>query len=447
MDTTSNSSRPLLIIGAGIAGLILAQACRKHNLPYALFERDASPHARSAGWGLTLHWSYATLRSLLPEDILLLLPQTYVNKVAVERGEIGSFAFFDLSTGESRWRVPLPMGGERIRVSRERLRSLLHQGLEMEWGKTLVGVKKGHDGVVAVFNDATEVEGCMVVGCDGARSQVRRLCHGDDSHNSQLPVRFIGAGARYPETSIAEIRKLDPFFLQGSDPRTNAFLWFSFLNTPSDPGSISTEADEHTVDSEASTGKLYRCQIMTSWPYRPGFLDCAEPVEVPESKVDQLKWMKKLAEDWVEPFRSLVQGISEDSEVKPIDLADWLPRSTAATPLGQECGGRIALVGDAGHAMVMYRGEGANHAIVDVGRLFELVKPLMDGRSPSDNGAWQTAIEEYEREMIERSSTGVKASRQACLDAHDWSRLNDESPLVKRRVMREDLEAAPQPQH
>ena len=49
-------------------------------------------------------------------------------------------------------------------------------------------------------------------------------------------------------------------------------------------------------------------------------------------------------------------------------------------------------------------------------------------------------MESYEAEMIDRTELAVLASRQACLDAHDWSRLNDKSPLVRRRLMKADLE-------
>ena len=121
---------PVLIIGAGISGLTLAQACRKQNLPYRIFERDSSATHRSAGWGLTLNWALDTFRYLIPEDILERLPETYVNKEAVDAGEKGSFTFFDLSSGEAKWNVP---ASERIRVSRERLRKLMLRGVEVEW--------------------------------------------------------------------------------------------------------------------------------------------------------------------------------------------------------------------------------------------------------------------------------------------------------------------------
>ncbi len=355
------------------------------------------------------------------------LPETYVNREGVEKGEIGSFTYFDLSNGDAKWRVPF--SGDRIRVSRERLRSLMLQGLDVEWERKLVDVKKGSGGVVAVFENGTEVKGAVLMGCDGANSNVRKLCHPDTYRNDQLPVRFIGAGVRYTETEIRELRKLDPFFLQGSNPSTDAFLWFSFLDTPTDPDPSGTKTEDDK----------YYCQIMTSWPYRSGFLGHSDPIEMPETRAEQLRWMKTLAKDWTEPFHSLIMNIPDgenDCEIMPVYLADWLPRRTTAFD------GRVVLLGDAAHTMVMFRGEGANHAIVDVSMALDHIVPLIksSGGNRSDDALWKKAVEDYEREMIERSELAVMASRQACIDAHDYKRLDDKSPLVRRRLMRADFE-------
>ena len=45
----------VLIVGAGIGGIALGQALRKRGIPFSLFERDASEHARFQGWALSLH--------------------------------------------------------------------------------------------------------------------------------------------------------------------------------------------------------------------------------------------------------------------------------------------------------------------------------------------------------------------------------------------------------
>jgi 2-polyprenyl-6-methoxyphenol hydroxylase-like FAD-dependent oxidoreductase len=127
----------ILIVGAGITGLLLAQSLRKRAsyLPptstpkFSIFERDPSPSFRGAGWGLTIHWSLKDFISLLPQYLVDRLPETFVNPEAVEQGDKGNFLLYDLQTGTEKFRVP---PNERIRVSRERLRRLLMDGLEIE---------------------------------------------------------------------------------------------------------------------------------------------------------------------------------------------------------------------------------------------------------------------------------------------------------------------------
>lgn len=133
------STPPILIIGAGISGLILAQYLQRCGIPFEIFDRDSAFDARSGGWGLTLHWALPALRHLLPEHLVARLPETFVNKDAAARGDMGRFHFFDLKSGRALYDVPAE---ERIRVNRGRLRELLTSGLDVQvsWGSPLDGM-------------------------------------------------------------------------------------------------------------------------------------------------------------------------------------------------------------------------------------------------------------------------------------------------------------------
>ena len=45
----------VLIAGAGLGGLTLAQTLRKQGISYEIFERDTGKDSRFQGWAIALH--------------------------------------------------------------------------------------------------------------------------------------------------------------------------------------------------------------------------------------------------------------------------------------------------------------------------------------------------------------------------------------------------------
>lgn len=261
----------------------------------------------------------------------------------------------------------------------------------------------------------------MVVGCDGSRSRVRsRLFPSTEMHsNYSLPVRLLGASTIYPGSVTSPVRSLDPFFFQGGDPETNAAHWFSFLDSPSSSGRGDASRD---------------CQILVSWPHRPGFMGRTKPLEVPSNSSERVRLMKTISKDWADPFRTIVQSLPEDTEVKTISLEDWVPPPDHWNDVpGSE---RVVLIGDAAHAMTMYRGEAANHGIADVDLLVSHIVPTLSKLSEHGHDGLAEACKNYTLDMVERASPAVLKSRQACLDAHMYERINDDSPLIQKRAVR-----------
>lgn len=74
---------------------------------------------------------------------------------------------------------------------------------------------------------------------------------------------------------------------------------------------------------------------------------------------------------------------------------------------------------------------------MDVSVLLSHILPVLKGSSPSRT--MKDAILAYEEEMIARTRPAVLASRRAAMDAHDYKRIDDNSPLIsKRAVIREE---------
>lgn len=138
----------ILIIGAGLTGLILAQALRKlQNLAslnnnttpppplitYEIFERDPRAFFRGGGWSLTIHWALTDLQNLLPDEIMQNFETCLVNRDAAAAGQAGNFQFLNLCTKEIVEAWPIPRGAAS-RVSRERILELLMRGVEVRVG-------------------------------------------------------------------------------------------------------------------------------------------------------------------------------------------------------------------------------------------------------------------------------------------------------------------------
>lgn len=139
----------------------------------------------------------------------------------------------------------------------------------------------------------------------------------------------------YSKKRCDSIRAVDPFFFQATDPDTNAFFWFSFLDVPPQ-----ASGDEEEVI----------CQILTSWPFHEEFRGKGVATETPEGNVERVRLMKEIASGWVEPFRSIVHDIPEEgTEPKEIRIEDWPPEKGSWS----NAEGRVTLIGDAAHAMTM----------------------------------------------------------------------------------------------
>ncbi|KAL2811014.1 hypothetical protein BDW59DRAFT_177106 [Aspergillus cavernicola] len=86
---------------------------------------------------------------------------------------------------------------------------------------------------------------------------------------------------------------------------------------------------------------------------------------------------------------------------------------------------RVTLAGDAAHAMVMYRGEAANHGII-----FHLVAAIKKIHTSTDA---KTAIDGYKGKMREHTASAVQLSQQACLEAHVWDQLNENCAILSKQ--------------
>ncbi|KAJ5907661.1 hypothetical protein N7495_000343 [Penicillium taxi] len=396
-------SDPILIIGAGISGLVLAQYLQSKGVLYQIFERDSAQDTRNGGWGLTLTWALPALCELLPESVVQQFPECFVNKDAAIRGDVGRFHFFDLKSGESIYNIP---AAQRIRVNRGRLRQVLTAGINIQWNKNFVSMESSDDSITAQFEDGTSYTGRLLVASDGARSRARQILYPSYQMNS-LPVQLLGASPLYSVEDMKGAQSIDPFIFMGTHPDTNIFLFFGFLDTP--------------ANFEESSKDKYHCQVIVSW-------DDTQNIAVPDGDSERIALMKKLTADWAEPFRSLVHNLPDDIAARSIRIEDWMfhPNRTHVHQ-------RTVLMGDSAHTMTMYRGEGANNSIIDVQDLVKIVD--MTNPESFKLETLAASLEAYERTIFTRVRPSLLGSRQACLDAHNFAKIMEGSPLIEERLL------------
>ncbi|KAL4758314.1 FAD-dependent oxidoreductase [Aspergillus foveolatus] len=393
---------PVLIVGAGIVGLTLGQALKQKNIPFVIYERDPHPDSRVQGWAITLHWALQYIEALVPSETLQRIQDAQVDP-DVARNDNGNFLFINLATGEPKFKIP---PSKRWRVNREKMRRALLAGIEehVHFDKRVDGVtltEGGRPQLLFRNGDVEEhVAGKLVVGMEGSRSTVRRFLRPDAYRNVQLPVRFIGVAVDLTDDEVAPLRNMDPLLFQGCHPETGVYLWFSILESPAN-----------------NANGLWRVQINLSWPVKTA------DDEVPKTNKERLTLMKKRAAGFVPFLYETVQRIPDGTPVVEVSLADWecLPWDNRD--------GKVTLASDAAHAMVMYRGEAANHGLLDIFHLIEAIATIYAG------GDQKIAIDEYEREMRERTAPAVRLSRQACLEAHVWDQLNEGCAILSRRKL------------
>jgi 2-polyprenyl-6-methoxyphenol hydroxylase-like FAD-dependent oxidoreductase len=285
----------------------------------------------------------------------------------------------------------------------------------LQWSKSLDKITHETEYEIDVeFDDGTTASGTHLVGCDGARSKVREiLCSlaGQNSRNDPVDVRFLGCSVELPSDVVARMRQLDPLFLQGHHPN-GSFLFFGIQETPA-----------------INEWQKFRCQVNVSWQYRKGFLGRDHPTEVPGCQKARLALIREIASHWTSPFQDIVCSIPIETPLQNIRLEDW---SQSDSGTWENLHGRATLIGDAAHAMTMYRGEAVNHGITDVYDLIECYLHTLSDSEGTLNG--QEACDTFEKKMVDRTKNAIRASRQACLDAHYSKTIDEASPLISKRA-------------
>ncbi|KAG9494846.1 hypothetical protein J7337_013075 [Fusarium musae] len=397
----SSEPKPIIIIGAGLVGLTLAQALKKSGHSFQIYDRDETLDERPAGWGITMHWALPALAACLPAEVFDMIPSIQVDPVEGGKDH-DSYRFLDLSTGVDKYNIKASL---HYRLNRKKFRQLLSTDINVNWGKRFTEYQVNDDGVTVCFADGTKVQGSMLLAVDGKNSRIKKALLGDEkSQLYPLPVAFMGLTLRLSPERMQPFRDIHPILWQGTHPASGYYVFFSMLSTPQSNGSA------------GSDGEYYEGQFNMSWLVeRNG--------ELPKTKAEQLAKMKSAVTadtGFFPSLRDAILAIPDDAPLLEIKLEDW-PAQQWPT-----LGGRVSLLGDAAHTMTMYRGEAANHGIYDAVTLVHELNCWRDGTK-----TLKQAVEDYQTEVTSRTYDAVLLSRSACLECHNLGTLGPNSSVFQ----------------
>jgi 2-polyprenyl-6-methoxyphenol hydroxylase-like FAD-dependent oxidoreductase len=339
-----------LVIGGGIAGPVTAMALRRAGIEATVYEAYDSS-AAEAGAMLTVAPNGLAALGVLGLDQAVQEAGNPLYAMVMEKG-----------SGKKLMSVPALPGlppsctmrrSELFRVIAEGAEA---QGVRTEYGKRLVSVAEGADGVTATFADGSTATGDILIGADGIRSVVRTLIDPKAPGPEYTGLMSFGFG---DFTAPHTPGKIDAMHF--------AFGKHSFYGYWQQPGG----------------GEVFFSNFPQETP-----MTLAEARAVPAEE-----WLRKLRASHVgdRPGERLFNAVGVDDMLVagPMERMPKLPRWSRD---------RLVLVGDSAHAPSSSSGQGASLAAESA---IELARCLRD---VDDLAAAFAAYEKRRRPRVEEIS-------------------------------------------
>jgi 2-polyprenyl-6-methoxyphenol hydroxylase-like FAD-dependent oxidoreductase len=380
-------SLKVLVVGAGIGGLCLAQGLRSAGIEVRVFERERGPSA-AVPYRLRLdEQGLAALARCLPADLMDLFHAT-CNAAQAPRVTILDHNLEPLLS----WGTDTSPARSNAVTNRQTLREILLTGLGdiVEYGREVVRVEDKGDAVYAGFADGGIEAGDLLVAADGVDSLIR---------THVLPGTSMvdtGLWGVYGQASLDETlrRTLPGVLFGGSAPILGpdgltlvVGVWQPRITPQRAAAELASQARLSHVDSCIQWTMVGPSAVLGTDPTP------ADPL------VRLHEVVTGLTAGWHHALREMI-GQSTVGSFFPI---------RAAVPVPAWPSTRITLLGDAIHATTAVGGTGANTAIRDAALLSERLSDVAAGRVDLSD-----AVPAYEDQMREYGfAASVRSLRSA----------------------------------
>jgi 2-polyprenyl-6-methoxyphenol hydroxylase-like FAD-dependent oxidoreductase len=407
MEGTFMACIKVLIVGAGLGGLTLAQSLRNSGIEVQIFERDKSPWDRPQGYRLHLDGdAINAAHEVLPPALRAVFDATsqptkpFTTILKTDLSVVKQLPTDD-DLGEGVW--PHHEGEPvHFNVDRATLRQILLSGLEdaVKYGKKLVRYEQHENRVIAHFGDASTAEGHVLVGADGIRSAVRTQ-RAPYAGTVDAGVQAIyGRLAIQAAESLVPAEALEDIFTIASDER-KVFLGLGSVLFPTPPDQA---ASQLAAGTRIRPQKDYVvCILGGRREFFPRGLKTATSDELQRCAAQMLK-------SWPAPASSVIRAGDASSF--------FLVEMYTSVPCSLDAPSNVTLLGDAIHAMTPTLGRGANVAMRDGALLARALKAVARGDIELSD-----ALTAYEGNMLRY---GFQVVREA---AHIGQQRMAQNPL------------------
>ncbi len=297
----------VLVVGAGIGGLVFARALERAGFEASVFER--APSFAPVGAGI-----------LVQAGAMLALRRLGLDDAVFAAGSEVTLGLGLTSTGKVLQSTPMgflsdEVGARIVAIHRAKLHEIFVGALErtrVSLGKQCVGFDDDGAGVTLRFSDGSSERGALLVGADGIHSAVRRQLFGDEPPRYAGYTSWRGIAPRPPRIESGRVAEMWGRGLRFGYAAVDAdtIYWFAVAN-----------AEEGGQDDDPRRAVLER------------FGDFAEPV------------------------MALVEATPKE-RVFRTDICD-------RPPIASWSRGRVTLIGDAAHPTTPNLGQGGCMAIED----------------------------------------------------------------------------------